>query len=245
MKPTTYGQPWDAILVPRGPPEGDQEGRMRRTIAFVASATLLFALIHSVLATDWMKNRVDVLFGPRVRNGLYRFAYNNITYASILAMVLAFRRLPDRVVYRVPRPWSLAMRLGQLIGLWLIADTNLRMGVGRFTGLSGAWEFISGGLPQREPPAQGPRLDSDVERATGGAFRVSRHPNNLGPTLIVCLQPTMGVRLLTFAVVGGVYSFLGSILEERRVRAAYQQSYAAYRERTPFFFPLPIGWREK
>ena len=133
---------------------------MPRTIAFVASATLLFALIHSVLATDWMKQRVEVLFGPRVRNGLYRFAYNNITYASILAMVLAFRRLPDRVVYRVPRPWSLAMRLGQLIGLWLIADTNLRMGVGRFTGLIGAWEPSADQTSRSSAPraaARGPR----------------------------------------------------------------------------------------
>jgi hypothetical protein len=209
----------------------------------VASATLLFAVIHSVLATDWIKRRVELLLGRRARNGLYRFAYNNITYASIGAILLASSRLPDRVVYRVPRPWSLLMRLGQLFGVWLIADTNMRMGVGRFTGMSGAWEFISGGEPRREPPAQGPRLEHDVAHATGGAFRFSRHPNNLGPTLVVCLQPTMGVRLLTFAVAGGLYSFFGSMLEERRVRAAYKQAYDVYREHTPFFFPLPIQSR--
>jgi protein-S-isoprenylcysteine O-methyltransferase Ste14 len=191
----------------------------------VASATLLFAVIHSVLATDWIKRRVELLLGRRARNGLYRFAYNNITYASIGAILLASSRLPDRVVYRVPRPWSLLM------------------GVGRFTGMSGAWEFISGGEPRREPPAQGPRLEHDVAHATGGAFRFSRHPNNLGPTLVVCLQPTMGVRLLTFAVAGGLYSFFGSMLEERRVRAAYKQAYDVYREHTPFFFPLPIQSR--
>jgi hypothetical protein len=212
---------------------------MGRTIACVTVGTLLFALTHSVLATEWMKNRVQALFGRRVRDGLYRFAYNNITYASIGVMVFAFSRLPDRVVYRVPRPWSLLMRLGQAIGLWLIADTNLRMGVGRFTGMSGAWEFLSGAVPRREDPAQGPRLEDDAGAATGGAFSVSRHPNNLGPTLIVCLQPTMGVRLLTFAVVGSLYSYFGSRLEERRIRAAYQERYDAYRDRTPFFFPLP------
>jgi len=211
---------------------------MGRTIAFVTLGTLLFALTHTVLATDWMKNRVEARFGQRVRNGLYRFAYNNITYASIGVMVFSFSRLPDRVVYQVPRPWSLLMRLGQAIGLWLIADTNLRMGVGRFTGMRGAWEFLSGAEPRREDPAQGPRLENDAGAPTGGAFRVSRHPNNLGPTLIVCLQPTMGVRLLTFAVVGSLYSYFGSRLEERRVQAAYPQRYAAYRDRTPFFFPF-------
>ena len=216
---------------------------MGRTVGFVAGGTVLFALIHSVLATNWMKRRVEELFGRRVRDVLYRFAYNNITYASIGLMVLAFSRLPDRVVYRVPRPWSLLLRLGQALGLWLIADTNLRMGVGRFTGMSGAWEFLSGAEPRREAPAQGPRFDDDAEAATGGAFRVSRHPNNLGPTLIVCLQPTMTVRLLTFAVIGSLYSFFGSILEERRIRAVYQQRYDAYRERTPFFFPFPTRGR--
>ena len=233
------------MLGPGGARQGGEKRRMRRTIGLVASATLLFALTHSVLASDWMKGRVEMLFGRRVRNGLYRFVYTNVTYASIAAMLVAFNRLPDRVLYRVPRPWSLVMRLGQLLGLWLIADTNVRMGIGRFSGMSGAWEFISGGEPQREPPAQGPRLEKDVEHATGGAFRISRHPNNLGPTLIVCLQPTMGVRLMTFAVVGGLYSFFGSMLEERRVRAAYEQGYDVYRERTPFFFPLPIRSRAR
>jgi protein-S-isoprenylcysteine O-methyltransferase Ste14 len=117
------------------------------------------------------------------------------------------------------------------------------MGVGRFTGMSGAWEFLSGSEPRREPPAQGPRLDEDGGAATGGAFRVSRHPNNLGPTLIVCLQPTMSVRLLTFAVIGSLYSFFGSMLEERRVRSVYQQRYDVYREHTPFFFPFPTRSR--
>jgi len=217
---------------------------MKRTVGVVAGGTLLFALTHSLLATNWMKRQVEALFGRRVRDGLYRFAYNNITYASIGLMVVGFSRLPDRVVYRVPRPWSLLMRLGQAFGLWLIADTNLRMGVGRFTGMSGAWEFLSGAEPKREAPAQGPRFNDAADGATGGAFRLSRHPNNLGPTLIVCLQPTMSVRLLTFAVIGSLYSYFGSVLEERRIRAVYPARYDAYRDRTPFFWPIPHRSRE-
>jgi hypothetical protein len=213
---------------------------MGNTVRFVTAGTILFALSHSLLASDWMKERVEALFGRRVRDGLYRFAYTGITYASIGLMVRAFSGLPDRVVYRVPRPWSLLMRVGQALGLWLIADTNRRMGIGRFTGLSGVLALISGQEPQREPPAQGPMLESAQESDAGGAFRLSRHPANLGPTLIVCLQPTMTVRLLTFAVVGSLYSFFGSILEERRVRAAYPQQYDEYRAKTPFFFPIRL-----
>jgi steroid 5-alpha reductase family enzyme len=117
----------------------------------------------------------------------------------------------------------------------------MRMGVGRFSGLSGALEFFRGQSPRREPPAQGPLLEDGAADPPGGAFRLSRHPNNLGPTLIVCLQPTMNFRLLTFAVVGSLYSYFGSRLEERRIAEAYADRYAAYKARTPYFFPLP--WR--
>jgi len=92
---------------------------MGHTVRVVAGGTLLFALVHSVLATNWMKRRVEAIFGLRVRDGLYRFLYNNITYASIGALVLAARGLPDRVVYRVPRPWSWLLRAGQELQLYI------------------------------------------------------------------------------------------------------------------------------
>jgi hypothetical protein len=50
----------------------------------------------------------------------------------------------------------------------------------------------------------------------------------------------MTVSWLTFATVGSLYSFLGSLLEEARVRDAYRDAYDAYRARAPFFAPLPI-----
>jgi len=56
--------------------------------------------------------------------------------------------------------------------------------------------------------------------------------------MVVCLQPTMSVRLLGFAVIGSLYAFFGSRLEERRVRTAYGARYDDYQARTPYFFPL-------
>src|SRR5262249_48168902 len=66
-----------------------QDPHVRQTVAFVAGGTALFALTHSLLATQWMKDRVEAALGSRARDGLYRFAYNNITYASLGAMLLA------------------------------------------------------------------------------------------------------------------------------------------------------------
>jgi hypothetical protein len=148
--------------------------------------------------------------------------------------------LPDRVLLRVPPPFSWLMRAGQLFGLWLILDTNRRMGIGRFTGMAGAWEFFTGKEPKREPPAQGPLIEESVTGTTGGAFALSRHPNNLGPTLIALMEPRITVRSLTFAVVGSLYSFSGSMLEERRIRREYGAAYEPYRKRTPYFFPIRL-----
>lgn len=211
---------------------------MMRTATRVTLGTALFALVHSLLASETAKRGAEAAFGPNVRNGLYRFLYNNITFISIGLLFWSFSKLPDRVLIRVPRPLSWLMRGGQLFGLWLILDANRRLGIGRFTGISGAWEYVTGKEPEREPPAQGPRLDDRKPSAMGGSFRLSRHPNNLGPTLIALLNPTITVRSLTFALAGTAYAYFGSRLEERRAKRAYGEAYRDYEARTPYFFPV-------
>jgi len=213
---------------------------MRGTVVRVTVATLAFAFVHSLLASDAVKREVERRLGSRMRDGAYRFFYMQVTFASLAALALSMRGLPDRVVYRVPRPWSWLMRLGQLFGVVLIMDANRRLGLLQFSGVQGLVGLLSGKPVEREPAAQGPLLGGDLPYRTGGAYRVSRHPQNLGPTLVVCLQPTMTVRLLTFALVGSAYSFLGSLLEERRARAADPEAYDRYRSRVPFFLPGPV-----
>jgi len=217
---------------------------MKRTVTRVTLSTALFALVHSLLASETAKQGAEAAFGPRFRNGMYRFLYNNITFISVGLLFWSFSKLPDRVLLRVPRPLSWLMRGGQLFGLWLILDANRRLGIGRFTGMQGAWEFVTGKEPEREPPAQGPRLDDGEPRAVGGAFRISRHPNNLGPSLIALLNPTLTVRSLTFALVGTAYAFFGSRLEERRAKKAYGEAYRDYEARTPYFFPVSVPRRD-
>lgn len=212
---------------------------MRRTVILVTLSTLAFAGVHSLLASDWMKRSVEQRVGTRARDGLYRTAYNNFTFVWLATMFWVLSRLPNRVIYEARRPWSLLMRAGQVIGVLMVLDAARRVGFGRFTGMQQAWEFARGREPQREPPGQGPRLDRDLSRATGGVFRISRHPINLAPTLVVWLQPKMTVSWMTFATVGTMYSFFGSIHEEMRVRGSYADAYDLYRLRAPFFAPIP------
>jgi hypothetical protein len=214
---------------------------MRRTVGLVAAGTALFAAVHSLLASEWFKGRVEQALGPRARNAFYRSAYSGFAGVWLGVMFTLFAKLPNRTLYSVPAPWSWLMRAGQVVGVLMVGDAALRVGAGRFSGMQQALEFATGQEPQPEPPAQGPRLDGDhPARATGGTFAISRHPINLAPTLVVWLQPRMTVAWLTFAIVGTLYSFFGSLLEEARVRRAYPDAYPAYAERAPFFAPLPL-----
>lgn len=210
---------------------------MSRTVFRVTLATLGFAAVHTVLASETVKSAFEQRFGTRARDGAYRFAYMQVTFLSLAALILSVRGLPDRVIYRVPPPWRWFMRIGQLGGVALVLDANRRLGLLEFSGVRGLLGLLSGSRVEREPAAQGPVLGRDPS-TSGGAYRVSRHPQNLGPTLVACLQPTMTVRLMTFAVVGSLYSFLGSMLEERRARATNPAAYDRYRARVPFFLPL-------
>ena len=81
------------------------------------------------------------------------------------------------------------------------------------TGMSGAWELLSGAEPRREAPAQGPRFDEAGDGATDGAFRVSRHPNNLGPTLIERLIETSARNnflIFVFTLFAILFIFVGA-----------------------------------
>src|SRR5215211_1163181 len=61
----------------------------------------LWALVHSVLASKQAKDLARRIAGPRYRDGLYRFAFNAQSVASLVWAALRFSRLPDRELYRV------------------------------------------------------------------------------------------------------------------------------------------------
>ena len=204
----------------------------------VLASTAAFALLHSALASRTAKSLAARTFGARRRNGLYRAFFNTQAIVGTGALAIYLRELPDRELYVVRGPLATLMRAGQGAGLLLLLDGARRVGVLRITGISSFLQFTRGGdnVPA-EPEAQGPALDEHGRLKVGGFFLRSRHPLNLAPLPVFWLNPRMTRNFALFSAIATAYLWIGSLHEERRLLAAYGESYRRYvNGRVPFFF---------
>lgn len=211
----------------------------RGSPARVAALLAGYGLLHSALASRRAEEITVRLIGRRARNGLYRPFYMVQALATSLALLRLLARLPDRTLYRVPRPWSWLLRLGQAAGVGLTVWAAGTVGFARISGAAPLARFLAGGPTPPEPEAQGPREGADGALLVNGPFRYTRHPANWGPIPVFWLFPRMTVNRLTLAALATAYLVLGSVHEETRLRAAYGQAYDRYRRDVPFLLPLP------
>lgn len=203
----------------------------------VLASTAAFALLHSALASRTAKTVAAKTFGGRNRNGLYRVFFNTQSIVATAALAVYLRRLPDRELYVVRGPAAALLRAGQGAGVLLLADAARRVGVLPITGISSVMRLANGEDPVAEPEAQGPALDEYGRLQACGAFLRSRHPLNLAPLPILWLNPRMTRNLAVFGTIATVYLWIGSLHEERRLLAAYGETYRSYISGTvPFFF---------
>lgn len=203
----------------------------------VTAATLLFALWHSFLCSDWAKNRARQLLGARRGTALYRGFFMIQSVPAMAALIAVILRQPHRVLYQARgarRFWGWGLQAGSLL---VFALAMFEFDKPKFLGIKGALDLKKGD-PITEAQAQGPELEPDGTVRARGVFRYSRHPLEWALTLLFLATPTLKTNWLVFDVLNAFYSFVGALHEEKRLERA-SPDYPEYQKQTPFFFGLP------
>jgi steroid 5-alpha reductase family enzyme len=199
-----------------------------RPLLKVVFSTLLFAAVHSLLASNSAKRTATRLLGPEKRDRYYRLFFNLQGVLTSGALILYILRLPDKPLWQMNRPLTF---VGNLIRLGCVVGFIQAVRQIRFSRVSGFHSLLSApGSVTREPEAQGPALDLPIT----GPFRYSRHPLNLLAIPLIWLSPRMTKNKLTFNSIATLYFIIGSWHEEARMRKAWGERYDKYRQRTRF-----------
>ena len=206
---------------------GDVKGTLPVTVAFIAA--------KSLFASRPFKEAVERRLGPRVRNGLYRPLY--IVFSSVGGALIVRKAYqgPHRVLYELRGPFKGVMRAGQVACVLASLEATRVVGPG-FLGVPQLRAFVSGGQPDAEPEAQGPRPDKGGELSDRTVFGLSRHPNNWFPTAVFLLEPRMTDKRAAFCALMSLHVLLGSVHEEYRLEKAYGSAYDRYKTKAPFLF---------
>jgi protein-S-isoprenylcysteine O-methyltransferase Ste14 len=186
---------------------------------------LCWALLHTLLASLWMKRLAGRIFGAGAVRW-YRLFFVIAAVLTLIPLAVLLVRLPDTLLYSVTVPWRWLMRAGQLGALVLLAWTIMSTEPLDFIGI----KQLSGARPP-----EGPTL------TTYGLYRLSRHPMYFASMLIMWLSPAMTVNLLTLFALMSLYFIVGSYHEEVLLVQQFGDAYRQYREAVPRIFPgLPF-----
>lgn len=215
---------------------------MFKNVIKFAAATILFAGIHSLLASRSAKKIATRIFGKKKRNALYRPFYNAQAVITFGALVLYGIKLLNRDLYKIPFPLSLVMRSIQGFFLLYLIYGAKQIGFLQFSGISNLMKLLSRhSVIQPEPEGQGPIIDINGEMKVTGPFQTSRHPLNFGMIPILWLNPRMTLNLLTFNIITTIYLIIGSIHEEKRLIESYNGAYIDYQKSGISFFVPSIS----
>jgi len=192
-----------------------------RSFLYIFLATAIYGVVHSFLASLWLKALVRRLAGAEAERW-YRLIYNAFAVVSLVPVLAMVALLPDRTLYAIPFPFTILT-----VGVQALALLALAYGVWQ----TGVWSFL--GIQQFLNPTKQkqPRLVLD------GLYRYVRHPLYTAGLALIWLNPVMTLNLLALILSLTAYLVLGAMVEERKLVREHGVDYEAYRQNTPMLIP--------
>ena len=171
---------------------------------------ILYYVIHSVLTTEYIKNKLDFRW--------YRFIYNIIAIVTLIPVVIILIKT-SKEANEIPSYIRIFGIIFLLLGLWVQKVSFDSFSKRVFWGLEIA-------------------KDEDLPLVIEGLYSTVRHPLYFGALLIiwglVLISPTK--YFFVFAIVSTIYIWVGSRLEENKL-IVYHPEYKEYRTKVPGIIP--------
>ncbi len=180
----------------------------------------VFAVQHSVMARPLFKRWSSRYVPEQAERSVY-------VLAASLALILLVRfwQPLGGVVWQVEHPGTIAVIYGVFAMGWVLVLVSTFL-INHFDlfGLRQSWLALRG-IAYRPLSFRQPWL-----------YRQVRHPLYLGFFIALWATPTMTVTHLVFAAVASAYIVVGTLLEERDLKAAHPE-YEEYARRVPRYLP--------
>lgn len=192
---------------------------------YLALLWLLFCVLHSVLASAGLKQRLINKLGNRFK--YYRLFYT--LFAFLTLGIVVYYQLNIFSPFVFERNWltNIAGGIASVVGLIIMGVCIKKY----FLSLSGLKSLF-----QESPTAI---------LMISGIHRYVRHPLYAGTFLaiwgIFLLLPYLSLLIANFIIT--VYTLIGIELEEKKLIAEFGADYKKYRQTVPKLFPLP-GWKQ-
>jgi protein-S-isoprenylcysteine O-methyltransferase Ste14 len=187
---------------------------------YLAGLWVFFGLTHSLLAADWWKRWVERRSGSYFL--YYRLIYSFIALLLLVAIVIYELQLPVTWLWRVPLVLQIAGSILALAGLTIMGICIRRY----FFYLSGIDVLF-------------PQQSSNMGLATGGLNRYVRHPLYFG-TLLALWSFFLSFPVLHYLITCSMitlYTWIGALWEEKKLRREFGAAYRAYQKRVPMLIP--------
>lgn len=184
---------------------------------------LIFVMIHSVLAADYIKNKAQRLLGERYR--FYRMIYTLISIPAFAPAFLLWIKYSGSTppVYIIPQ-WAYPLIiLARVLALGIFVYASFQTDFPVFIGLKQTHE--------------------KTILITSGAYGIVRHPLYASGMLILVTKMEMSQLDLIAVLLVSIYLIIGVYIEERRLLSIFGDEYHKYRQQVSMF--IPVKWAKK
>lgn len=179
-----------------------------------------FAFIHSLLATDLIKKKMEKELKDKFR--FYRIIYNILSFltAAPAFFVWITSSSSTPLLYSVPGWLFPLFVLLRLLAIGLFAYAAYQTDLLEFAG------FKAG--------------KTEVKLMTGGAYGIVRHPLYTAGIVLIFTKPEMTMLDLTASALVSIYFIAGAYIEEKRLVSAFGDAYVKYQKQVSMF--VPVKW---